>query len=152
MASNPKMIMWWVTVVPTRWVSLSTWSSTQISATFYYNMWTGWVPCQIINDAGSQTWTSGAVQVDHIQRVATAKLKWGNKQRVKPRAVVWIWNIWHGTFFGMHPDGTYMSTITWTANDGYVSAWTITPRNYVWYLTVNVWDNTYVVPYYTPTQ
>lgn len=152
MASNPKMIMWWVTVVPTMWVSLSTWNSTQVSATFYYNMWTSWVPCQIINDAGSQTWTSGGVQVDHIDRIATVKLKWGNKQRVKPRAVVGIWSIWHWTFFGIHSDGSYMSTITWTAADSYVSAWAITPRNYVWYLTVNFWDNTYIVPYYTPSQ
>lgn len=148
----PKMIIWWTVVVPTRSVSVSNWNQVQISETFYYNMWNLWNSATIINDVGSWSWSSNAVKVNRIERIGTAKLKWWNKQALKPREVVWIWQIWRWTFFWIHSDWTYMSTITWTADNSYVSAWTITPRNYVWYLTVNFWDKTYVIPYYTPTQ
>lgn len=149
---TPKMTMWWVVVVPARGVWVSTWSSTQITADFYYTIPSGGVASQIINNEWQWTWSSTWVKVNHIDRIATAKLKWGNEQKLKPRSVVGVWQIGRWTFFGIHSDWTYMSTITWTASDSYVSAWTITPKNYVWYLTINFWDKTYIVPYYSPTQ
>lgn len=143
---TPKVVMWWVTVVPSFGVSVSTGSNTTVTREFLYNMGTDWVSSYIMNDEGSGSWTSNGCQVSKITRIWTAKIKWENKQHLRARNVMPIWSLWRWTFYWIHSDWTYMSDITWIAAS--VTSGTITPTNYVWYLTINYNDKIYKIPYY----
>lgn len=137
------------TVVPTFWVSVSTGSNTTVTKDFYYNMWGSPLNAYIVNEVASSTWSSNWCSVSKITRIWTAKLKWWNKQKLRPRWVVWIWKLWRWTFYWLHSDWTYMSNFTGIAASSSANAGTITPQNFVWYLTIDFNDQTYLLPYYT---